>query len=130
MSWRPPIISVPPLYVLSPLMRTRGLVLMLPLSKLNVVVVPVILLMPTLDGVLPSTSLLLTMIISLALEINVNVGLKPFKVTVWPLGLAPTMIAWVLPVAGLFVPGPPSFHLWFAERVRSTSTVISTWAAL
>jgi hypothetical protein len=33
------------------------------------------------------------MIMSLALEIIVNVGLKPFKVTVWVFGLAPIMIA-------------------------------------
>src|SRR5262245_24855438 len=111
-------------------MRIRGLLLMLPASNTVVVAVPVILLRRIDEGTLPSTSLLLTTIISLALEITLRIGLKPFSVTVWVLGLAPTMTAWVLPMPGLLVPGPPIFHLWSADRVRSMSTVISTWAAL
>src|SRR5262245_51468512 len=107
--------SVPPLYVLSPLMRTRGELLILPLSNVSVVADPVALLIPTFEGTLPSTSLLLTMIMSLALEITVNMGSKPFNVTVWLFGLAPTMTAWLPPGwAVVAVPGPPAFHLWSA----------------
>ena len=73
MTWRPPRIVVPPLYVLSPLIRSRPTALELTPTAVDTLV------MRTGEAALPSTSLVLTTNLSSALEMYSKFSLEPFR---------------------------------------------------